>query len=211
MIKFLIICVLIFSSISPVYAFESCEPKEALLSQPAADETKKCLQSIWFSLGRHIEIDTNFTHSFIQALLPTSESQQKKLKQLKQFDIDYLKLVDTISLLGSEKLIKSYMDFIVFTSGSADELRTFGLGKLYSLQAPVVLKILSSFTPKEQKAIIRSLAWGLANNYYPHINKNNYQRLIIGEHWELIDNKHPQRELTKRVESDVYHILESYQ
>jgi len=210
LLKYLTIISFLLISIAPAHAKEPCAPKEDLISNLLPKKTSKCLHSIWFALGRKNKIDPDFTFRFIKTLLPTSKKQLKKHSSLSQFDIDYIKLAETISLLDSKELIKRYTDFIVYTSSSADELRSFGLGKLYSLKAPEFLNILSSYSKNEQKTLIRRLSWGLANNYYPNINKSNYKRLIIGGYWELIDNNNSQRLLSKKVEDEVLKIIGSY-
>jgi len=193
-----------------VYADNICEPKHVLLTNPTAKQTDACLHWIWYSLGRKTAIDKSFTQQFIRTLLPSSNKQVIKQNPANLITPDYLKLAEVINLLDSHELIKTYLDFIVFTAGTADETRSFGLGKLYTLQAPTVLNALSTYTNIEQRKIINKLAWGLVNNFYPNINKNNYKRLITGEHWELITNKHPKKLLLQEIEIEVIKIVESY-
>jgi hypothetical protein len=194
-------------SLNPVSGSEICEPKDQLLKAPAGEDLKKCIHSIWFSLGRKKPIDRQFTDSLIKRLLFTTESESKGLDKLKQFDVDYSKIAAIISLMKSEKLIKRYIDFIVFTKNSANELISFGLGDLYTYEAPKFLTILSLYSKEKQDIVIRSLAWGLANNFYPHMTKNNYRRLIAGSYWEVLDESHPNRKLVSRIEKQVFQLL----
>ncbi len=185
-----------------------CEPKGALLQTPTPEPVKKCIHSIWFSLGRHQQIDSDFSQKLITTLLPATPQDSDKLLKLGQFDIDYVQIAEIISLMSSDPLTKRYIDFIIETQGSADELRSFGLGKLYTLRASYFLSILSKYKPKDQQVVIRSLAWGLANNFYPHLTTKNYRRLIIGEYWELLDEKHTNRRLAAAIEKEVLQIIE---
>ena len=149
----------------------------------------------------------NFTIKFIKTILPVSAESQKNLRDVGIFDVDYIKVAEVISLLKSQELIKHYIDFIIFTKGSADEVRSFGLGMLYTLQAPLLIDAIKSYKSDEQDLVIEILAWGLANNFYPHINKNNYKKLIVGEHWALLDEKNEQREISKKIERQIEAII----
>ena len=185
-----------------------CEPKAALLQTPTPEPVKKCIHSIWFSLGRHQQIDGDLSQKLITTLLPATSQESDKLSKLGQFDVNYIQIAEIISLMSLDSLTKRYIDFIIETQGSADELRSFGLGKLYTLRAPYFLAILSKYKLKEQQVVIRSLAWGLANNFYPHLTTKNYRRLIIGEYWELLDEKHTNRRLAATIEKEVLQIIE---
>ena len=208
-IIFILIAVLLYlGQGTNVWSQDFCEPKAALLQTPTPEPVKKCIHSIWFSLGRHQQIDGDFSQKLITTLLPATSQDSDKLLKLGQFDIDYVQIAEIISLMSSDSLTKRYIDFIIETQGSADELRSFGLGKLYTLRAPYLLAILSKYKPKDQQVVIRSLAWGLANNFYPHLTTKNYRRLIIGEYWELLDEKHTNRRLAATIEKDVLSIIE---
>jgi hypothetical protein len=185
-----------------------CEPKATLLQTPTPEPVKKCIHSIWFFLGRHQQIDSDFSQKLTTTLLPATSQDSDKLSKLGQFDIDYVQIAEIISLMSSDSLTKRYVDFIIETQGSADELRSFGLGKLYTLRAPYFLAILSKYKPKEQQVVISSLAWGLANNFYPHLTTKNYRRLIIGEYWELLNEKQTNRRLAATIEKEVLKIIE---
>ena len=120
-------------------------------------------------------------------LLPGEIASRYRLGDLGALDINYYLVAEIISLLKSEQLIEAYLDFIADTSGSADESRSFGLGRLYTLQAPTLVRLLETRNQDEQATIITSLSWGLVNNFYPHMTENNFRRLIVGEYWELLD------------------------
>jgi len=206
---FLLIIVLLYHGLgNTAWSQDVCEPKAELLQSSTPEPVKKCLHYLWFSLGRNQQIDREFTQSFVSSLLPISASENEKLAKLSQFDIDYDRIAEIISLLKSDSLTKRYIDFIVKTQASADESRAFGLGKLYTLRAPDFLKILSKYKSQDQQVVISSLAWGLANNFYAHITTKNYRRLIIGDHWELLDEKDPNRRLAATVEKEVLKIIE---
>ncbi|OMH30553.1 hypothetical protein [Motiliproteus sp. MSK22-1] len=201
------IALLVFVSSSTVYG--ACENKAGLLTKPQAEETVQCIHSIHFSLGRKQEIDEEFTHEFIKTLLPIGTTAGEKLGDLSYFDVRYGTISEIISLLDSQELIAAYIDFVIDSSGSADENISFGIARLYTLQAPAFLENLKMRTDKEQSLVIGSLAWGLANNFYPHIESENYQRLIVGEHWELI-NSNPRSPIQLRIESAVLDIINAY-
>jgi hypothetical protein len=212
MARFFLIIFLSFASTVVLFNYsissDVCDPKEALLNNPQPDQLKRCLHSIWFSLGRKHKIDQQFTESLVEMLLPIEHSDHERLKKLNQFDVDYLKLAEIISLLRSEKLIKRYIDFIIFTKHSANELRTFGLGHLYTYQGPSFLELLSAYSREDQNTVIKRVAWGLANNFYPHMTKENYRRLIVGAHWEILQDDHPYRGLSQKIEKEISKILD---
>ena len=168
-------------------AFATCENQQGLLSKPQPGEVKSCLYSIRHDLGRGNEIDSAFVGQFIEVLLPGETASRYRLENLGALDINYYLVAEIISLLKSEQLIEIYLDFIVDTSGSADESRSFGLGRLYTLQAPPMIRLLEARNRDEQATIVTSLSWGLVNNFYPHMTENNFRRLIVGEYWELLD------------------------
>jgi hypothetical protein len=128
------------------------------------------------------------------------------LGALSEIHNNYPVIAEIISLLGSQKLARSHIDFIINSSGSVDESRSYGLGKLYTLQAPLVIEILESRSHEEQKIVVSSLAWGLVNNLYPHINKRYYKRMIVCEYWELVTTA-PKNEIQVSIESAVERII----
>jgi len=165
-------------------------------------KTNLCLRFILWDLSREKKVDQALINKLVSILLPTNPADKKGLQTFKQFDIDYEKIASIISLSKSQNLLKHYLDFILFTSGSADEVRSNGLGKLYSLQAPVFIDMLSKYSKKEKALIINSLAFGLRNNYYPHMNKTNYKRLIVGEYWELLlDKEYKNSDIVREIEA----------
>jgi hypothetical protein len=184
-----------------------CEPKNEFLSNLELERVKKCLHYTQVTLGRYGKADEKFVDEFIETLLPTSEEGVKRINKICYLDNYYNQISEIISLSKSKKLIKRYIDFIIFTSNSADERRSLGLGELYTLQAPEFLKILSNYSKSDLDIIIQKLSAGLVNNHWPHINNDNYQRLIVGEYWELVDKKYPYRNLSKQIEDAVYSLI----
>lgn len=211
MMKKYILTILFFSvciSISTSVKAESpCEPKSELLSKPELESVKSCLYYTRVILGRYGKTDENFVEELIETLLPISEEGVKKIENICYLDNYYNQISEIISLLKSKNLIKRYIDFIIFTINSADERRSLGLGELYTLQAPEFLKILSDYSKPDQDIVIQKLCAGLANNLWPHINSDNYQRLAVGVYWELIDKQHPNRDLSKQIENAVYSMI----
>lgn len=174
----------------------------------AQDNNQNKLHAIWHSLGRKQKVDLEATKKIIKSLLPITYQNHEVLSSNKEF-VDYEKISEIISLLKSKELAKRYIDFIIFSKRSADELRSYGLGKLYTLQAPIVLNILSNYSPEEQDTVINNLAWGLANIFYPHVNTQNYSRLIICQYWELHEKEYQHRELVERIEKEVYFFIKN--
>lgn len=72
-------------------------------------------------------------------------------------------------------LIKLYMNFILATQGSADELRSYGLAKIYDVLPKQFLEILSTYEPSGRGILIKSAAWGMINIKHP-IGKNKTEK-----------------------------------
>ena len=187
-------------------ASAACKNQQSLLTKPQEDETRICLLATKRALGWGESFDKEFVEKFLRVLLPIGTDERKRLGDLSDIHNNYPVIAEIISLLGSKQLAMSYIDFIIDSSGSADESRSYGLGKLYTLQAPLVLEILEDKSPDEQKAVVSSLAWGLVNNFYPHINMQNYKRLIVGEYWEIVTTV-PKNEVQMKIESAVERIV----
>ena len=148
-----------------VLAKDACEPRNSIISSPNKNQVKKCIHSLWFYLGRRKQIDVMFANSFISSLLPKNKDEEKVLSEFPYNEVDHKRVAEIISLMRSKELIQRYIDFAVFYKDSSDEIHTFGLGKLFTLQVPMFLEILSTYKENEQQIIISKLGWGLLNNF----------------------------------------------
>ena len=197
-----------FALLFSTNTWATCDNQDSLTTKPQSKETVACLYTIKSELGRGNTVDKDFVHQFLRTLLPQRPADRAHTSDLGYFDIRYTVIAEIISLLKSENLVEAYIDFIIFSKGSADEKRSFGLGKLYTLQAPLFIKALGTKTKEEQAIVIRSLSWGLVNNFHPHINEGNYRRLIVGEYWELVSETSAQ-ELQTWIETVVLELLDA--
>ena len=201
-LKLLIFFAFLFSADT----WAACDNQESLTSKPQPRETVACLYSIKSDLGGGNKVDREFVHQFIRVLLPQGTSERIRLGDLGYFDVRYTAIAEIISLLKSKILVNAYIDFIIDSKGSADEKRSYGLGKLYTLQAPLFLKVLETKSKEDQAIVVRSLSWGLVNNFYPHIDEENYRRLIVGIYWELVSDE-PSHELQTWIETTVHELV----
>ncbi len=191
----------------PIISYTSedlCVPYNMHLKNPFAETIMPCLNSILFDLGRRNSIDRKYTIALIKRILETTEHRNRAPNT----PVNYSVVVEIISLLESEELAKSYIDFIIRNKNSSDETLGHALGKLYVLRAPMILKIISACSENNQDAVILNLGWGVAGFLYPHLNKKNYRRKIIGHYWELLDQSHPMRGLAIKVEHVVERALQ---
>ncbi len=216
-LKVLLLPVLGLLNISIVQAKVDCKPLKEVLSgyqnkKLGTDSAKKletCLSSILYTLGSNRKVEFKSIFKLLKEILPLSKEQAKRHEIIRygQHLIDYTKIAQIISRLNSKRDIKRYLDFVVFSSGSATEGISYGLAKLYQLNAPELLKLLSAYSKSDQKEIIDRLAVGVINIYYPRVNKSNFKRLIVGIHWDVVNKNYSQRELSLQIEVAVLKIL----
>lgn len=185
-------------------AEDLCVPHNMYLKNPFAETIMSCLNSVLFDLGRRNSVDRKYTVALIKRILETTEHRNRAPNT----PVNYSVMVEIISLLESEELIRSYIDFIIRNNNSSDETLGYALGKLYVLRAPMILKIISVYSKNNQDIVILNLGWGVAGYLYPHLNKKNYRRKIVGHYWELLDTSHPMRGLSAKIERVVERALQ---
>ncbi len=198
-------CLLFALFISVSHSEDNCPDISKLLTGPFQKETNGYINSM---LESFIAKDINrkcFSKDIIHKLL--TEVSPRCLHPIHR--ANYYDVAKLIILSDSTELNKIYIRFIVRTKGSADELRSFGLGLLYTENAPYILDEISKLSHEDQDIVIQSLGWGLLNNFFPFLTKENYRRKILGSHWELKDNKYKHRQLIKKIEQEVNSHLNS--
>ena len=194
----LVLSIFIFSSYVP--ANEMCNSQKALLSSPSLPHINRCLGEV---ARNRANLPPSFTRDFFFMLLPTTNTELEKLYKAERQGLNYFKIANAIALTNSPALIERYIDFIVFTFNSADETRSDGLGLLFTLKAPEVLELLDKLEEKNQSRIIGNLSFGLLNNNYAHMNKENYKKMIVGVHWGLTEHK----KIITLIERSVFQML----
>ena len=194
----LALSIFIFSSYVP--ASEMCNSQKILLSSPSLPHINRCLAEV---VRNRANLPYSFTQDFFFMLLPTTKKELEKLYKAERQGLNYLKIANAIALTNSPSLIERYIDFVVFTLNSADETRADGLGLLFTLKAPEVLELLDKLDEKNQTRVIGNLSFGLLNNNYPHIDEENYKKMIVGVHWDLTEHK----SIITLIESNVFRML----
>ncbi|MDH5232857.1 MAG: hypothetical protein OEY38_22610 [Gammaproteobacteria bacterium] len=203
----LLVCLIFFFNNILAQPDTSCDFPPVLGSEENFKRVDLCLNIILDNLEQNPQLGHEFTVKYIKELLPTTTSSYNQQIKSYPWTADYGKVADIISLMGSQKLMQGFVDFRVASAGSADESLSFAFAKLYWLQAPIMLELIASYPNTIQIKLINSLVWGLANNFYPHINLENYQRLIVGSHWQLLEAEHVNRSLSLRIEQELALLL----
>lgn len=73
-------------------------------------------------------------------------------------------LVAKVIITEKDKfLLKQYMNFLLGTQGSADEMRSFGFARIYDSIPHRFLDVLSTYRVDARSILIKSLTWGIMN------------------------------------------------
>jgi len=166
------------------FADDACDSQHVLLTNTMAPHVSRCLREIKYKFGKDRSLSPKFLDSFFALLLPLNPNDTRLPREV-VYRLNYLEIAEAIAITGSKKYIEKYVRLIINTPGSADELRSYGLGKLYTLQAPLLLEILARTELEARNRIIDQASWGLVNIHSPYLNKDNYKRMIVGVHWEI--------------------------
>lgn len=159
----------------------NCDSEGCLLSGLDPENAAKCIVSIEADLVGTNSLDKKHIRQFVEGLLET--------------DMDSLifmheRIVDIISLLKSSELIDAYVEYIIKLNASDQkrkQIQQEALAKLYVLEMPSVQKCISSKSKEDKYSLIESLACGMESYFFPHINKANFRRKMVGEYWELLE------------------------
>jgi len=182
------------------HAGEPCQPREQLLENPYVEDINSCI----FFLTRTLKETKQ--RAFAAQLIKRALSDTKHGNDLGPgMPLDYVKLAELAALLNTKDVIDAFLTFIARPAD--DEVRSFAIGRLYELRTPLVLDRLALLPNNNQKTIIDSIAWGLANNFYLFMNLDNYRRLAVGANWEVLDSKYSHRALVERVEKSLKLVL----
>ena len=90
---------------------------------------------------------------------------------------------------------------------SANEARSFGLGRLYVERGPELLELVRVRPTPEKEEFSHGVAGGVANLLYPYLTVENFKRRIVGAHWEHLRPDHPDHELVRAVELEVINTI----
>jgi hypothetical protein len=183
-------------------ADDPCQPYEALLAKPYVERVGKCI----VSLTRTLSVPER--RAFAQKLTLRALADSEHGNDYPGMPLSYYDLAELVALLNEPKTTDAVLGFIANHPESPDETRSSAVARLYELRTPLVLDRLASRSEADQKVVARSIAWGIANNFYLFINLENYKRLAVGANWEVLDAKHPHRALANRVEEEVRQLLE---
>ncbi len=181
-------------------SWATCQNRDELLSNPKPQESAKCITFILKDLSGNKPIDENYINRFIINLLKNDSPALTFM---------YPKIVDIISLLKSVKLLEAYTDHFINISSTVNRNRQVhqeALAKLFILQAPIFLEVLKNKSSDKQEILIQNLALGVESYFFPHINKNNYRRLLVGEYWELLTSD-LHKSLRSRIESALHDVV----
>jgi len=121
--------------------------------------------------------------------------------------LNFYELAEVAALLNTPSATDAMLDFIANKPGAADETRSFAVARLYELRAPLVLARMALRPEVDRKRLIASIAWGLANNFYLFMTRDNFARLAVGANWEVTEPTHPHRELSKAIENALLELL----
>jgi len=182
-------------------AADPCAPREATLRNPFIEGIGNCI----FFLSRNIEESGD--REFAKLLIARSVNLAGPIYDDPDpgFPLDFSKLAELANLVDDPKLIGAFVDFV--TRGCDNETLCLAAGRLYELQAPAVLNTLAAYSQDRRARATWQIAWGLANNFYPRMDRDNYARLSVGANWEVLNDDYPHREISQQVESALLEIL----
>jgi hypothetical protein len=187
-------------------AADACDPKDELVAFPYVARLAPCLLFLRDALGHREALDRPFVRRLVvRAVTPRPSDLERKASLAL---VPGVLLADLAVLLDDEPLMGDVVGFARTARGAAEIEGQRALARLYALRAPQVLKILARRSESEQRELVDSLAKGLTALLFPHLDAKNAPRMILGVHWELLDEEHPQRRLATRVEDAVLEELE---
>ena len=192
-LKFLIITAAILFSVSHA---DVCP--EELLNNPYVHGVDKCVFSLLRSQPEQQKFSENLIHQAVYGISSGNKAPDMPL--------NYRQLVELAALVGTPRAIDAILDLVP----ADDETRSFAVARLYELQAPRVLERLVRKDEAIRKSIINSIAWGVVNNHYLFINTQNYDRLAVGQHWELTDPDHPNHNIVRQISEEIFTILNTW-
>jgi hypothetical protein len=188
----------------PLVAFgaDPCHPREPLLKNPYVDRVDQCI----VSLARTLAVPAN--RDYAERLVAQALADTRHANRAPDRPLNYYQLAELVALLDEPKDVDAFLNFIARYPESVDEARSLAAARLYELRTPLVLKRLAEQSKQGQETVTESIAWGLANNFYPFINLVNYRRFAVGANWEVLDQDFPQRSLAQQVEDRLRETLE---
>jgi hypothetical protein len=124
---------------SAAFAASPCEREAEALATPLFAESRDCVGHLIWQLGSGQHIRHEFAEALVQAALSPIEGQVASATPLPPYD--WSAIATLIILLDNDDLIQPYLDFYFRTSGSANEARSFGLGRLYIERGPKLLEL----------------------------------------------------------------------
>lgn len=204
-----IAAVALLSSAQAARAADACDPKDDLVALPYVERLAPCLAWLRDELGRGEAVDRVFARRIVERALKPRRTDREANAPLELVPV--ATAVDVAVLLGDDPLQDDVVAFVLATAGPGREERERGLAHLYVLRTPRLLSLLGSLgqrDPKAQGALLAALGRGLPSLFWPHLSQSNAGRLIVGGHWELAAEDHPQHGAAKQVEDAVRAVLE---
>jgi len=169
-----------------------------LLDNPYVDGVDDCV----FSLLRSQPEQQQFAERLIHEVVYGKSGGNKGPST----PLDYEQLAELAALIETPKSIDAILNLVP----ADDETRSFAVARLYELRAPLVLERLMGKDQARQESTIFSIAWGVANNHYLFINTTNYERLAVGQHWELANSDHPHYDLARQISEEILAIIKPF-
>lgn len=178
----------------------TCSPTYQPPPQPFVDEVYRCLYTVIDSIKRKESGDySNLGERLVKSLLLTKITDYNTVNE-----IPWERLAEVIAILDSQSLIDLFVQRIGAPRDGEETDSAYA--QLYAWQAPKVLLSLSKYQGKDRVGRIDRLAWVIANQYWGRLNFQNYMRLPLGSHIELLDAKHPLRPIAKEVEKAILEV-----
>jgi hypothetical protein len=160
----------------------------------------RCLYTVIDSIKRKESDDYNkLGERLARSLLLTKITDYNTVNE-----VPWKRLAEVIAILDSQSLVDLFVQHIGAPRDGEETDSAYA--QLYAWQAPKVLLSLSKYQGKERVGRIDRLAWVIANQYWGRLNLQNYRRLPLGSHLELLDAKHALRPIAEEVEKSLLEI-----